>query len=108
MEGGTPTFALRDIPLAGHFINFSLCLSVARIDTPPLQPAALAFVSYGFVLVRVRVQFGSPSVSKAGLGRGPAVYGLTNKVLPKILASELIRPKIFSTKCTTEFLGELT
>ena len=29
-------------------------MSVARIDTPPLQAAALAFVSYGFVLVRVR------------------------------------------------------
>ena len=56
IEGGTPTFALRDVPLAGHFITFSLCLSVARIDTPPLQPAASAFVSYGFALVRVRVQ----------------------------------------------------
>ena len=56
IEGGTPTFALRGVPLAGLFITFSLCLSVARIDTPPLQPAALAFVSYGFVLVRVRVR----------------------------------------------------
>ena len=45
--------ALRDVPLAGHFITFSLCFFVARIDTPPLQPAALAFVSYGFVLIRV-------------------------------------------------------
>ena len=53
---GTFIFALRGAPLAGHFITFSLCLSVARIDTPPLQPAALAFVSYGFVLVRVRVR----------------------------------------------------
>ena len=50
------TFALRDIPLAGHFITFSLCLSVARIDTPPLHPAALSFVSYGILLVRVRVR----------------------------------------------------
>ena len=32
------------VPLAGHFTTFPLCLSVARIDTPPLQPAALAFV----------------------------------------------------------------
>ena len=31
-------------------------MSVARIDTPPLQPAALVFVSYGFVFVRVRVR----------------------------------------------------
>ena len=54
-EEGTPTFALGNVPLAGYFITFSLCLSVARIDSPPIQPAALAFVSYGFVLVRVRV-----------------------------------------------------
>ena len=33
---------------------FSLCLSVARIDAPPLQLVALAFVSNWFVLVRVR------------------------------------------------------
>ena len=45
----------RVILLAGHSIAFSLCLSVALIDTPPLQPAALAFVAYGFVLVRARV-----------------------------------------------------
>ena len=38
IERGTPTFALRKVPLDGHFITFSLCLSVARIDTPPLQP----------------------------------------------------------------------
>ena len=49
---------LRDITLAGYFTSFSLCLTVARVDTPPLQPAAFAFVSYGFVLVRVRVLFG--------------------------------------------------
>ena len=69
MEGGTPTFALRDVPLAGHFITFSLRLSVARIDTPPLRPAALAFVSYGFVLVRVRgtteIRPGPGSIAKA-------------------------------------------
>ena len=40
---------------APMYITFSLCLSVARIDTPPLQPASLVFVSYGFVLARVRV-----------------------------------------------------
>ena len=34
----------------------AVCLSVARIDTPPLQPVALAFVSYGLVLVGVRVR----------------------------------------------------
>ena len=56
IEGSTPTFLLRDVPLAGHFITFSLCLSLGRIDTPPLQPEALAFVSYGFILVRVRVR----------------------------------------------------
>ena len=55
IEGGTPTFALRGAATAGHFITFSLGLSVARIDTPPLQFAALVFMSYGFVLVRVRV-----------------------------------------------------
>ena len=53
IEGGTPTSALRDVPLAGNFITFSLCLSVVRIGAPPLQPAALPFVPYGFVLVRV-------------------------------------------------------
>ena len=42
IERGAPTFALRDTPLAGHSN-----LPVARIDTPPLLPAALAFVSYG-------------------------------------------------------------
>ena len=51
-----PTSALRDVPLAGHLFTFSLSLSVAQIDTPPLQPAAPAFMSYGFVLVRVRVR----------------------------------------------------
>ena len=43
------------VPEAGR-CTFSLFLSVARIDTPPLKPAALAFVSYGFVLARVRVR----------------------------------------------------
>ena len=44
--------------IEGHFIAFSLCIFVARIDTVLL---ALAFVSYGFVLVRVRVRkMGSP------------------------------------------------
>ena len=47
---------MRDVPLARHFIAFSLCLSVARIDTPPSRAAALAFVPYGFVLVQVRVR----------------------------------------------------
>ena len=41
-------------PLAGHIIAFAL-LSVARIETPPLQPAAVFFVPYSYVLVRVRV-----------------------------------------------------
>ena len=45
-----------------HFITFPLCLSVTRIDTPPLQPEAVAFVSYGFVLVRVRVPSSPDSV----------------------------------------------
>ena len=40
----------------GNPITFSLCLSVARIDTPKLKPAELAFVSNGFVLARVRVR----------------------------------------------------
>ena len=35
-------------------ITFPLCLSVAQIDTAPHQPAEPAFVSCGFVLVRVR------------------------------------------------------
>ena len=30
--------------LSFNELAFSLCLSVARIDTPPLRPAALAFV----------------------------------------------------------------
>ena len=47
------------IQIQGRFTSlkrnyFSLCLSVARIDTPTLQPAAQAFVPYGFVLLRVR------------------------------------------------------
>ncbi len=33
-------------------------LRVGQCIARPLQPAALAFVSYGFVLVRVRVQGG--------------------------------------------------
>ena len=55
MKRGALTFALRDVPLAEHFTTFLLCLSDARIDTLPLQPAALVFVSYGFVLIRVQV-----------------------------------------------------
>ena len=51
IEGGTPTFAMRDVLLAGNSASFSLCLSFALIEAPVLQPAALAFVSYGFVLV---------------------------------------------------------
>ena len=47
------TSALRGVPLARHFITFSMCLSVAQIDTPLLQPEALA---YGFVLVPFRVR----------------------------------------------------
>ena len=35
-------------------------LSVTRIETPPLQPAVLAFVSYWVVLVRVRVREENP------------------------------------------------
>ena len=54
-RGGTPTFALWKVPLAGHSFNFSLCLAVARTDTPPLQSAAFVFVSCGSVLVRVFV-----------------------------------------------------
>ena len=54
-----------DVPLAGNFITFSLCVSVARIDMPPLQPTALAFVSYGFVLVRVRVRVAAADFRKA-------------------------------------------
>ena len=69
-EGGLT--ALRHMGSNMYPIYFSLCLSVARIDTPPLQPAAFAFVSYGYVLVRAQVRVRStpnhPDIAKLDVG----------------------------------------
>ena len=73
MEGGTPTSALRDVQLAGHFITFSLCLSVARIDKPPLQPAALGLChmdlyKFEFLAQDLGFQHGAPTADGAEEG----------------------------------------
>ena len=54
IERGDPTSESRDVQLAGIF--FLLSLSVVRIDTPALQPEALAFVPHGLELELVRVR----------------------------------------------------
>jgi hypothetical protein len=46
----------------------------------PLQPAALAFVSYGFVLVRVRVRSAVTTAATATAAEKPALIGPASEV----------------------------